>query len=166
MQFQVPQFIETEDKIIGPLTLKQFLYLAAGGAIIFALSFMLQTFIWIIISIVIGGIAAAFAFVKINGQPFQKIIFFIFYYYWNPQNYLWQPENKSVVKTEENVGALARREGFSLDNLVSGFTLKNTWQKVTTTKEVAAPQKPPQEKYEIMRKSTGEREAMKRVDYT
>jgi len=34
MQFNVPQFIETEDKLIGPFTLKQFLYLAAGGALL------------------------------------------------------------------------------------------------------------------------------------
>jgi len=33
MQYQVPQFIEIEDKIFGPLTLKQFLYLAGGGGL-------------------------------------------------------------------------------------------------------------------------------------
>ena len=27
MQYQVPQFIEVEDKIFGPLTFKQFLYI-------------------------------------------------------------------------------------------------------------------------------------------
>jgi hypothetical protein len=30
MHYQVPQFIEIEDKIFGPLTLKQFIYLAGG----------------------------------------------------------------------------------------------------------------------------------------
>ena len=30
MQFQVPQFLDVEDKIIGPFTIKQFLYLAGG----------------------------------------------------------------------------------------------------------------------------------------
>ena len=33
MRFQVPQFIEVEDKIFGPLTLKQFLYTAGGAAV-------------------------------------------------------------------------------------------------------------------------------------
>ena len=32
MQFQVPQFIETEDKVVGPLTLRQFMYIAGAGA--------------------------------------------------------------------------------------------------------------------------------------
>jgi len=40
MQYQVPQFIEVEDRIIGPLTLKQFLYLAFAGAILFVLWFL------------------------------------------------------------------------------------------------------------------------------
>ncbi|TSC61742.1 MAG: SsrA-binding protein, partial [Parcubacteria group bacterium Athens0416_74] len=30
MQFQVPQFIEVEDKIVGPLTFKQFVFIAGG----------------------------------------------------------------------------------------------------------------------------------------
>ena len=33
MQFQVPQGIDMEDKIVGPLTLIQFLYLLVGGVI-------------------------------------------------------------------------------------------------------------------------------------
>ncbi|NCT02072.1 PrgI family protein, partial [Candidatus Parcubacteria bacterium] len=30
MRFEVPQFIEVEDKIFGPLTWRQFLYLSGG----------------------------------------------------------------------------------------------------------------------------------------
>ena len=39
MQFQVPQFIDVENKIIGPLSLRQFLYLAGAGLISFMLFF-------------------------------------------------------------------------------------------------------------------------------
>ena len=35
MRFQVPQFIDIEDKIFGPLTFKQFVYLAGGGGLAF-----------------------------------------------------------------------------------------------------------------------------------
>ena len=31
MRATVPQFIDVEDRVIGPLTIKQFLYLLAGG---------------------------------------------------------------------------------------------------------------------------------------
>ena len=33
MDYQVPQFIEVEDKLVGPLTFKQFVYLAGGAGI-------------------------------------------------------------------------------------------------------------------------------------
>ncbi|MCL5733687.1 MAG: PrgI family protein [Patescibacteria group bacterium] len=164
MQFQVPQFIETEDKIIGPLTLKQFLYVAAAAIIIFILHYMLNFFIWLVFSIIIAGAGLALAFVKINGQNFQKMAYFMFQFYWAPQNYLWQPENPNAIKTESSVRQVA--QGFSLESLVSGATLKNTWQKITTTKEPPKPsQKPPEEKYEIVKKSTGEREAIKVINY-
>ena len=45
MQFQVPQFIEIEDKIFGPLTFKQFIYLAGGGGLCFLLYTILPFFL-------------------------------------------------------------------------------------------------------------------------
>jgi hypothetical protein len=59
MQFQVPQFIETEDKIIGPLTLKQFFYVAAAALVSFSLFFVLATWLWLLITIILGGVAVA-----------------------------------------------------------------------------------------------------------
>ena len=48
MRFQVPQFIEIESKIFGPLTLKQFIYLIGGGGIIFILYALLPFWLMII----------------------------------------------------------------------------------------------------------------------
>ena len=45
MRFQVPQFIEVEDKIFGPLTLKQFIYLAGAGGLVFVLWRVLPLFV-------------------------------------------------------------------------------------------------------------------------
>ena len=44
MRFEVPQFIEIEDKIFGPLTWKQFIYLA-GGAGFGVIAFFLLPFV-------------------------------------------------------------------------------------------------------------------------
>lgn len=69
MRFQMPQFIETEIKIIGPFTLKQFLWVAAGGVFLF-LDFSIFTgIIAIILAIPIVGIAGAFAFLRIDDMP-------------------------------------------------------------------------------------------------
>ena len=69
MRFQVPQFLETETKLVGPFTLIQFLWLAGGAVIIFLLNFVLSGTWFIIPSVIIAGIAAAFAFGKVEGMP-------------------------------------------------------------------------------------------------
>lgn len=102
MQFQVPQFIEIEDKLFGPLTFKQFAYLTGGGGMIFVLYKILPFFIAIFFIIPIAVLALALAFYKINGKPF------IFYlqagieYQMKSKLYIWKqrlgkPEEKETV---------------------------------------------------------------------
>lgn len=88
-QYQVPQFVEVEDRIIGPLTLKQFLYLAFAGAILFVAWFLFQFYIWIIIAVPTGAIAAAFAFLKINERPFSYFFLSFLNYHIKPKLYLF-----------------------------------------------------------------------------
>lgn len=90
MQFQVPQYIEVEDKIIGPLTLKQFLYLAAGGGILFMLWFFIKLWLFIILAIVIGFFCAALAFYKVNGRPLITFLGSIMVYFKKPKLYIWR----------------------------------------------------------------------------
>lgn len=93
-QFQVPQFIEVEDKIIGPLTLKQFLYLAAGGAAVFFGYFFLSFGFFIIFSILIMAFSAALAFIKINGRPFSVFLKNFFGFIFKQKAYTWKKEEK------------------------------------------------------------------------
>lgn len=99
MQFQVPQFIEIEDKIFGPLTIKQFIYIIGGAG----LSFIVYTFLPKIISIpliiIVIGFSVALAFLKINNQPFIYIIQAAFIYFTSNKLYLWKKtEKKKEIK--------------------------------------------------------------------
>src|SRR5665213_1936700 len=98
MQFQVPQFIETEDKIVGPLSLRQFAYI--GGAFLLSalLYFSLQLWLCIIGSIILFSIAFALAFVKIEGRTFASVLLSAFNFYWKPQTYVWQAEHPVVAQ--------------------------------------------------------------------
>ena len=89
-QFQVPQFIEIEDKIIGPLTLKQFLYLTAGAALLFILYFFLTFVPWFIVALIIAPLALALAFLKINGRPFIYFLMSAIGFIFKPKLYLWK----------------------------------------------------------------------------
>jgi len=90
MQFNVPQFIEIEDKIIGPLTLKQFLYLAAGAGLLFVLWFFLTLGAFIIAAIPISAFCMALAFYKINGRPLISFLSSAINYLRKPRLYLWR----------------------------------------------------------------------------
>lgn len=100
MQFQVPQFIEVEDKIFGPLTLKQFIYLVGGGATIFLLWIIFPFFIFILFAIPIAIFSAALAFFKLHGQPFIKVVENAFSYYIGSKVYTWKKKEK-VIKREK-----------------------------------------------------------------
>ncbi len=73
-QFTVPQFIDVESKIIGPITTRQFLIIIGAGVII-ALSYKLFDFtLFLTITIVVVLIAAVFSFIKVKGRPFHFFI--------------------------------------------------------------------------------------------
>jgi len=73
-QFVVPQFIEVEDKIFGPITTRQFIILLIAGIIIF-LAYRFGDFAMFIATLVfVGGIAVIVAFVKVNGQSFHYFL--------------------------------------------------------------------------------------------
>src|SRR3989338_2537880 len=72
MRFQVPQFIEIESKIFGPLTFKQFIYLAGGAGLSFLFYAFLPFFIAVIFIAPVGAFAAALAFYKVHNRPTLK----------------------------------------------------------------------------------------------
>ena len=90
MQFQVPQFIEVEDKIIGPLTGKQFFYLLGGAAIIFLLRLFLDWWAVVVLGGPFAGLAVAMAFLKVNGVPFIKVMSNAVNYFFSDKLYLWK----------------------------------------------------------------------------
>lgn len=93
-QFQVPQFITIEDKVIGPFTIKQFLYLAAGAGIIGLTYFFFQPFVYIPTALLIGTLAGSLAFLKINEQPFPVILRHSIAYLLRPRLYVWRKEKQ------------------------------------------------------------------------
>jgi hypothetical protein len=101
MQFRVPQFIDIEDKVVGPFTLKQFGYLLGAGGF----SFLIWTFISIkilalIVIIPVAGLFLALAFVKFNNRSFGEILESAFSYYTGAKIYTWK-QPQVPTKTNE-----------------------------------------------------------------
>lgn len=100
MQFTVPQFIEKEAKIIGPLTFKQFIFIGVAGALCFILYFSFgenNLFLFILLAILIMGIAIALAFVKTAGQSLPTVIANFFRFSIGSKIYIWKKKEVPVI---------------------------------------------------------------------
>jgi CBS domain containing-hemolysin-like protein len=102
MQYQVPQHIDIEEKIVGSFTLKQIIYLLGNLGLAF-ISFSL------IPITAIGGLFAIFfltfgfllSFYKYNNRPFAKLVESMFYFFLRPRLYVWKPRPKIMNKVRE-----------------------------------------------------------------
>src|SRR3989344_6372217 len=96
-QFVVPQFIDVEDKIFGPITTRQFIILLSSGLLLFIVFKLADTALFIFLTALIGGAALVLAFVKINGQPFHYFLLNIVQTVRRPSRRIWY---KSFTKDE------------------------------------------------------------------
>jgi len=101
-RYLVPQYIEMADKIVGPLTLAQFLYVLAGGI----LSYFFWTFFDKILAwplmIIVGSFFLAMAFLRINDQPFPKMLAAGIFYLLKPKERVWKKiKEMPEIKVED-----------------------------------------------------------------
>ncbi|HYC83139.1 MAG TPA: PrgI family protein [Candidatus Paceibacterota bacterium] len=96
MNFQVPQFIEVEDKIFGPLTFKQFIYLSGGAGAAFLAHAFLPFYLEIIPVIALIGLSFLLAFYKFNKRPFVMLLESMFNYSTHGKFYIWQQDKKAI----------------------------------------------------------------------
>lgn len=110
MQFQVPQFIEVEDKIFGPLTFKQFVYVAGGAGACYIFWRIFPVYIAGPLILATGGLAAALAFLQWNGRPFIDALEHGFFYFLGTKLYLWSNKREgrqSTAGTRQNAAERA-----------------------------------------------------------
>jgi hypothetical protein len=101
MQFRVPQFIDMEDKIIGPLTLKQFGYVLGAGGLSYIIWKVIPIgFLAFMLIVPIASLFLCLAFLKVNNRPFGDILESAFAYYTGSKVFTWkQPGPKIETNT-------------------------------------------------------------------
>ena len=105
MQYKVPQFIEVEDKIFGPLTFKQFLYLAGAGGISLVFVTLMPLWAAIPFSIPFLAIGGALAFYKVNERPLIITLEHAFGYLLGHKLYLWQHHDAPIPPKRERAAS-------------------------------------------------------------
>ena len=106
MQFKVPQFLDIEDKIFGPFTFKEFVYLAGGAGLCFVL-YRLLGLVWGAIPIlVVAGLSIALARYRPNNKPFINLIEAGFNYFTQDKLYIWKRRKNKIEKNKQAQQAL------------------------------------------------------------
>ncbi|MFA7208664.1 MAG: PrgI family protein [Parcubacteria group bacterium] len=119
--FNVPQFIDIEDKIVGPLTAKQLGWMGAAGVILLVAWSILDLTAFIIAGIITGIIFGGLAFYRPNGQPLLYFIFSAISFAFRPKIYIWKrvadksvlgftPAQKTKAEKNAKIEALAPKE--------------------------------------------------------
>ncbi|MEX0690021.1 MAG: PrgI family protein [Candidatus Paceibacterota bacterium] len=162
--FQVPQFIEEETKIIGPLTMIQFAYVGVSVGISLIAFYTLGSFLGIFFGIICISLGVSLAFVEINGQKLPKLIKSAAFYWQKPKTYTWQREEETETLDISGVEKIeAVRKSMSLQQKIKSATLEvTTGSKLLFKKRDQSKLK---NRYQTIRYSTGERDVAKRVDY-
>jgi len=104
MRFEVPQFIEVESKIFGPLTWRQLVYLGGGIGIAVVLFFW-NIFLFLFFGLPIAILAGALAFYPVNNRPFVYFLEAIFSYLGTDKTYLWRRKDDTVYKAPAREGS-------------------------------------------------------------
>jgi hypothetical protein len=125
-QFLVPQFIDVEDKIIGPVTVRQFVILIIA-VVVSAIAYKLLAFIFFLpLCILLIGVAAVVAFVKVNGRPLHYFLLNFAQTMNRPGRRIWNKAAyvsgvkivKSEIQADEKVSITKERlSGTKLENL-------------------------------------------------
>jgi PrgI family protein len=116
MQFKVPQFLEIEDKIFGPFTFREFIYLAGGAGLCYILYKLLGFLLGLVPILLIAGLALALTFYKPNNKPFINMIQSWFGYIVQDKLYIWKRRKSKEGQKELNEGKINNNTRESLEN--------------------------------------------------
>ncbi len=110
MRFTLPQFIEHEAKIVGPLTFKQFSFIGVAAAICFILYYTLPFSVFLAACFILGGGAIALAFLKIGGRSLATVFGNFLKFSVSTRIFIWRKAETPImvfkkveVKKEEEV---------------------------------------------------------------
>lgn len=130
MQFKVPQNVQREDTIVGPLTLRQLIMSGVGGGVTYgvytALSNTYTWPVWIMPTLLLGSITIAFAFVKVHELTFTQYLLSGFIYLFLPRKRVWVKgsgevitpiEQPKLTRTEKSQDQKAAKQQESIKNL-------------------------------------------------
>lgn len=106
-QFTIPQFIDVEDKIIGPITTRQFIILLFCAILIFICYKIFDFSAFVVFGLLIFGISGTIAFAKINGRPFHFFVLNLMQTFKRPCLRVWNHDIAGLALDVEEYAVLS-----------------------------------------------------------
>jgi hypothetical protein len=116
MQYEVPQFIDVKDKVFGPLTLQQFLFLAGGlGGAYVAIRFLFFPLNYIV-GIGLGISGGYLGFGQYNGRPFPIMLQAMVGFWTRRKLYLWSFRSETQQRVQINQAPVQQSSVATIDS--------------------------------------------------
>lgn len=115
---QVPQFLDTQDKIVGPLTWTHLYWFFGAGILLLIMWNTLDRGTFWVLSVPIVLATIAFAFYKPQGMTLTEFLGHSFLYYSRPNVYMWQREKYHVQKRKKKIVTAHNRGARGLNDEV------------------------------------------------
>lgn len=125
-KFIVPQFIDIENKIFGPITVRQFATIAVAAGFLFVAYKLSDFTLFLIWVAVIGILTFVVGFLKINGLPFHIFVISFVGSLKKPALRVWHKEDVRVSRS-----SILRRKKEQTEQRV--FVPKKTLSQATLT---------------------------------
>ena len=114
MLINVPQYIDVEDKVAGPLTLKQVGWMIILGIILIIMWNVMPIVVFFVVGLPVTMVFSALAFYRPYGQPLGSFIIFAAFYYFRPKIYTWKrsPEKEQIISsvTKTSITQVANKQ--------------------------------------------------------
>lgn len=101
-KFRVPQFIDVESRILGPLTTRQFIIFLVGAMIGFICYKLSDFTLFLLEATIISILVTLFAFVKVNTAPFHVFLLNYIKTMKSPKVRVWKRESYVVASQKED----------------------------------------------------------------
>lgn len=108
MQFKVPQDVQREDTIVGPLTFMQLIICAVGGGLTYGIytGFTKAEYswpVWILPVLFTAAATIAIAFVKVHDMSFIRYLASLVIYHFLPKKRVWVKGSGDVMMSFEEI---------------------------------------------------------------
>jgi hypothetical protein len=90
LRYKVPQNIDMQDRIVGPLTMVQFVYAVIGGGLCYSIFMTIPRPYSYLLILPVAAFTVAIVFIKVNERPFINFFLAMIDFFSRPKKRVWR----------------------------------------------------------------------------